>query len=59
MKPEEYTILIVDDDEKVLGSLERTFKRIGYNVLLAQSGEEGLNLLRNNNVELIISDVRM
>ncbi len=59
MNPEEYTILIVDDDERVLGSLDRTFRRSGYNVLTAGSGEEGLKLLRNNKVELIISDMRM
>ncbi len=59
MKPEEYTILIVDDDEKILGSLERTFTRLGYNVLVAQSGQEGLDILHKKRVEVIISDVRM
>ncbi|MGR3294690.1 MAG: response regulator [Candidatus Bathyanammoxibius sp.] len=59
MKPEDYTILIVDDDEKILGSLERTFARLGYNVLVAQSGQEGLDILHKKKVELIISDVRM
>ncbi|MCP4366225.1 MAG: response regulator [Planctomycetes bacterium] len=59
MKPEDYTILIVDDDEKILGSLERTFARLGYNVLVAQSGQDGLDILHRQNVEMIISDVRM
>ncbi|MFQ5861555.1 MAG: response regulator [Candidatus Brocadiales bacterium] len=59
MKQKKYTIMIVDDDEQVLGSLERTFTRLGYNVLTARSGQEGLDILRNENVELIISDIRM
>ncbi|MFQ5957664.1 MAG: response regulator, partial [Candidatus Brocadiales bacterium] len=59
VKPEEHTIMIVDDDEKILGSLERTFARLGYKVLVAKSGEEGLDILRDKNAELIISDVRM
>lgn len=59
MRPEEHTILIVDDDEKILGSLERTFARLGYNVLVATSGEEGLDILRSKDIGLIISDVRM
>jgi len=59
MRSEEHTILIVDDDEKILGSLQRTFERLGYNVLVATSGEEGLDILRSEDVKLIISDVRM
>lgn len=59
MKQKEHTIMIVDDDEKILGSLQRTFSRLGYSVLVARSGEEGLDILSNKSVELIISDIRM
>ncbi len=58
-RPKDHTIMIVDDDEKVLDSLKRTFTRLGYNVLVAKSGEEGLDILRSENVGLIISDIRM
>lgn len=51
--------MIVDDDEKILGSLKRTFVRLGYNVLVAKSGEEGLDALRREGAEMIISDIRM
>jgi CheY-like chemotaxis protein len=54
-----HTILIVDDEPLVLSSLRRLLLREGYRVLTAPSGTEGLELLRNNEVSLIISDQRM
>lgn len=58
-RPKDHTIMVVDDDGKVLDSLKRTFTRLGYNVLVAESGAEGLDLLRSESVALIISDIRM
>ncbi|MSR84057.1 MAG: response regulator [Candidatus Latescibacteria bacterium] len=54
-----HIILIVDDDPLVLSALRRLLLREGYRVLAAASGTEGLELLRNNEVSLIISDQRM
>lgn len=54
-----HLILVVDDDPHVLSSLRRLLSREGYRILAATSGTEGLELLRNNAVSLIISDQRM
>ncbi len=54
-----HIILIVDDDPLVLSALRRLLLREGYRVLAAASGTEGLELLRNNEISLIISDQRM
>lgn len=54
-----HTILIVDDEPHVLSSLRRLLSREGYRILAATSGAEGLELLRNHAVSLIISDQRM
>lgn len=53
------TILIVDDDENLLLSFERNFRR-NYTVLSATSGKEGLQkILDNKKVALVISDMNM
>ena len=58
MKEKDFTILYVDDEENNLFSFKAAFRR-DYNILTAISGEEGIELLRNNPVNLIITDQRM
>jgi len=53
------TLLLVDDEENVLSSLERLLSRNGYRILKASSGLAGLELLEHNDVGVIISDQRM
>ncbi len=53
-----HTILVVDDEIDNVDALERLFRR-KYNVLKALSADEGLALVRDNKVSLIISDQRM
>lgn len=52
-------ILIVDDEESVLNTLKRLFRNKPYEIFTALGGEEGLALLEQHSVELIISDMRM
>lgn len=52
-------ILFVDDEEKVLSSLNRLFFDEDYNIVLAKSGEEGLAVLREQTVQVIVADQRM
>jgi len=53
-----HTILCVDDEQHNLDALHRTLRK-EYNVLTALSGPEGLALLQDTNISLIISDQRM
>jgi YesN/AraC family two-component response regulator len=53
------TLLLVDDEENILRSLKRLFRRDGYRILTASSGEEGLALLKEHDVGVILSDQRM
>lgn len=55
----ERTLLLVDDEENITTSLVRLLRRDGYNILRANSGREGLELLAQNEVGVIISDQRM
>jgi len=56
---EERTILLVDDEENILRSLERLLRRDGYRILKAAGGEAGLELLKEHTVGVIVSDQRM
>lgn len=53
------TLLLVDDEENILSSLRRLFRKDGYRVLCAGSGEEGLKVLESEKVDVILSDQRM
>ena len=53
------TVLMVDDEASVLSALRRLFRPQGYRILQASSGAEGLALLRENAVDVVISDMRM
>lgn len=58
MSNNKITILYVDDEMNNLISFKAVF-RIKYNVLTAISGEEAKKLLKNNTVDIIITDQRM
>lgn len=54
------SILFVDDESNILSSLKRLFRRAGYNkILTAPGGAEGLAILEQEPVDLIVSDMRM
>ncbi|MBA5606366.1 response regulator [Duganella sp. FT3S] len=53
------TLLFVDDEPNILSALRRLFRPRGYRVLTAESGAEGLEVLAQEPVDLVISDMRM
>ena len=55
----ENTILLVDDEQNVIRSLKRLLRKEGYKILTANSGQEGLQVLKDNSIGVILSDQRM
>jgi response regulator RpfG family c-di-GMP phosphodiesterase len=53
-----YNILVVDDEENNLQLFMRTLRK-KYNVFTERTGLAGLDVLKNNKIDLIISDQRM
>jgi DNA-binding response OmpR family regulator len=51
------TILVVDDDKGLVKMLETGLTIKGYNVLSANTGEAGLQIVQNKTVDLILLDV--
>jgi len=49
-------ILIVDDDPATLAMLRKYLSTAGYDVFSATNGKEALDLLRVNEIQLIVSD---
>lgn len=56
---EQSRILFVDDEQNILASLRRLFRPQGYDVLTADSGAGGLQILEAQQVDLVVSDMRM
>jgi len=56
---EKKTILIVDDDPAILRLLSTNLKARGYEVLTASNGEESLDAVQKNFVDLLILDLMM
>ncbi len=54
-------VLIVDDEETLTWSMAKSLSRDRdkYNVLIANTGNDALEILRNHRVDLAITDIRM
>jgi len=52
-------ILLVDDERNVIRALERLFIDDDYEIFTAASGDEGLAILAEEEVQLILADYRM
>jgi len=59
MDDNKHTVLLVDDEKNVLNSLKRLLRKEKYRLLTCLSGAEGLNILEENDIHLVISDQRM
>jgi len=56
---EKRTVLFVDDDEIVLMSLQRGLRDEPYNKVFARSGKDALRILKDNDVHVVVTDMRM
>ena len=52
-------ILVVDDEEDVREILESVLKKLEFNPFLAASGHEALEIINNNKIDVILSDLYM
>lgn len=55
----DYSILIIDDEETQRNILSGYLQKKGFKVYSASSGDEGIDLLKNNLVDIILSDYKM
>ncbi|MBI4537436.1 MAG: response regulator [candidate division NC10 bacterium] len=53
------TVLVADDDRDHCLALAKIFARAGYRVRTAADGQEALNALREQPIDLVLTDLRM
>ena len=52
-------VLICEDNSMAQKVLEFTLKKMGHEVISASNGKEGIDLLREEDVQLVITDINM
>ena len=52
-------VLVVDDDHAVRQALSRTLEKIGYDVVVAEDGQAGLDRLRQGGIHIVLADLKM
>ena len=52
-------VLIVDDEQNILSSLRRLFRREDYELVTASDGEQALGIMEEKPVQVVIADYRM
>ncbi|MGC9323849.1 MAG: sigma-54-dependent transcriptional regulator [Desulfomonilia bacterium] len=52
-------ILVVDDEVGIRQSLKMILEKEGYSVVTASNGEEAFKIIRQGDIDLLVSDIRM
>ena len=52
-------VLIVDDSRTILAMLRHTLTNAGFEVLQAEDGQQGLDVLNRESVDIVITDINM
>lgn len=54
-----FNVLIVDDEKNIRQGLGKALEMDGHNVYLAEDGQEALDIIHQDEVDLVIADLRM
>ncbi|MGH7180892.1 MAG: response regulator [Nitrospiraceae bacterium] len=52
-------VLVIDDEEGIRNLLDTLLRRKGYDVVLAASGQRGIELLRRERPDVLVLDLKM
>lgn len=53
------SILIIDDDKNILKIISKLLEKTGYTVTTAETGQEALNKIKNQNYNVALIDVKL
>jgi DNA-binding NtrC family response regulator len=59
MRPDQYKILVVDDERDICRALEFLLSREGHRIVTAYSGQDALKKIETEEFDLVITDLRM
>jgi len=52
-------VLVIDDDAHIRRVVEFKLRKQGYEVLMAVNGEEGLQLIKSHQPDVVVTDIMM
>ncbi len=52
-------ILLIDDEKEVVKRLKRVLEKEGYEVACAFNGKDGLEVIQNSKIDVVITDIKM
>lgn len=52
-------ILIAEDDELILRTIEHKLKKEGFDIILTRNGKEAIESIEKESVDLVITDIMM
>ena len=58
-KSEKKTVLVIEDEADIRSFASRVLELEGYRVLQAENGDEGLRLVRESRIVLVLLDLRL
>ncbi|MBU0494782.1 MAG: response regulator [Chloroflexi bacterium] len=58
-EPKTWRVLVIDDQQVVRRYLQMMLQRAGYDVLLASDGQKGIQVLEDQGVDLVLTDLKM
>src|SRR4026209_792166 len=53
------TILVVDDDLESRAAMVKVLESVGYKTLEADNGQSGLDLILDDNIDVLVTDLRL
>jgi len=53
------TLFIIEDDDHVLSMMKNYFEYLGYAVITASNGMDGLKIVKSDHYDLVITDIVM
>ena len=53
------TLLVIDDEEETAKRLKAFLEKEGYESFSALNGKEGLNIIEDNKIDVVITDIKM
>jgi DNA-binding NtrC family response regulator len=56
---EQINVLVVDDEQDVLQTLESMLQELNFNTIIANNGDKAMEIIENNKIDVVLSDIYM
>jgi DNA-binding NtrC family response regulator len=56
---EQINVLVVDDEQDVLKTLESMLNELNFNTIIANNGDKAMEIIENNKIDVVLSDIYM